>query len=100
MISSSVIGHGHRGVLATGKAPQAAGCIARDRNAVEEYGAAALAAAKPPRCFSQQDQRTPMDLGRRGGNYAERSAALLDASLTARSQASMTALLLSRISGL
>jgi hypothetical protein len=33
MISSFVSGYGHRGLLATGGAPQEAGCIACDRNA-------------------------------------------------------------------
>ena len=33
MISSFLSGHGHRGLLATGGAPQEAGCIACDRNA-------------------------------------------------------------------
>jgi hypothetical protein len=33
MISSFVSGHGHRGLLATGGAPQEVGCIACDRNA-------------------------------------------------------------------
>jgi hypothetical protein len=35
MISSFVSGHGHRGLLATGRAPQEAGCIVCDRNVRE-----------------------------------------------------------------
>jgi hypothetical protein len=38
MISSFLSGHGHRGLLATGGAPQEAGSIACDATSEEEYG--------------------------------------------------------------